>query len=88
MKYIENYHGIKVIIENNTEKKYITAILKKYFIYKYRDPITNLISTINVYENIDKNIYLPPYKFKQLYNDKNLNGEYINEYLSSKNIIF
>ena len=79
MKFIQDYYGIKVVIEKKSEIKIINAILKKHFIYKYKDPVTTFHSKIDIYNIIDKIIYLPIPKFLKLYEKNIFEGEIINE---------
>jgi len=83
MKFIQDYYGIKVVIEKKSEIKILNAILKKYFIYKYKDPVTTFHSKIDVYNIIDKIVYLPIPKFLKLYEEKVFEGEIINEYVDT-----
>lgn len=62
MKYILSTRGVKVELENNEDLKKIKMILKKYFVINYKDPITKFRKSINLYENINKIIYLPRHR--------------------------
>ncbi len=86
MKFELDVFGIKVFFKNKTEIKKMNALLKKYFVYKYKDPVTNLHSKINVYNVINNIVYLPKNKFFELYDKGIFEGEYTDK-LQDTNII-
>lgn len=65
MKFVLTTRGVKVCLENNEDIKKIKSILKKYFMLNYKDPVTNFRKSINLYENINKTLYLPRHRVSE-----------------------